>query len=66
VDVNKFMTVAGSSAIMNSMNQLAFAGTMSAALRASVEQYLTSAAITATRVREAFGLALSSSEFQWY
>jgi uncharacterized protein (DUF1800 family) len=66
VDVTKFMTVSTANAIADSMNQLAFAGTMSASLKTRVAQYLAAAAISQTRVREAFGLALSSSEFQWF
>jgi hypothetical protein len=41
-------------------------GEMPAALETQIVSYLSAAAVSANRVREAVSLALSSNEFQWY
>jgi Protein of unknown function (DUF1800) len=66
VDVSALMQVNTPSAIAGSINQRAFAGQITLALQQRVTDYLAGATINETRVREAFALALSSSEFQWY
>lgn len=66
VDVSGLMQVNTASAIAGSINNRAFAGQMPLALQQRVVDYLSGATINETRVREAFALALASSEFQWY
>jgi len=66
VDVSGLMQVNTASAITGSINRRAFAGQMPIELQQRITEFLSAATINETRVREAFALALSSSEFQWY
>jgi uncharacterized protein (DUF1800 family) len=66
VDVAPLMTVNTPDGIADAIGRRAFAGQMPAALRQQVVAHLAAAAITTTRVREAFALALSSNHYQWY
>ncbi len=66
VDVAALMVINTPDAIAEAINQRAFAGEMPVSLQQQVTAHLGAAAITATRVREAFALALSSAAFQWY
>ena len=66
VDVGPLMQVNTADAIADAIGKRAFAGEMPAELRTRVVGYLSAAAITTARVREAFAMALSSNYFQWY
>ncbi len=54
------------SAILDSVDLLAFGGEMSSRTRSELTTYLTAGTINATRIRETLALALSSSAFNWY
>jgi uncharacterized protein (DUF1800 family) len=54
------------SAILDTIDTMAFGGEMNTTLRDELTTYLTAGTINATRVRETLALALSSSAFQWY
>jgi hypothetical protein len=66
VDVAPLMLVNTPDGIAEAIDLRTFGGEMPASLKQHVTAYLAAAPITATRVREAFALALSSSEFQWF
>lgn len=66
VDVAPLMAVNTPSGIVSAIDRRAFGGAMPTSLRDHLISYLSAAAITTTRVREAFALALSSSAYQWY
>lgn len=66
VDVSSLMAVPTPAAIAAAIGQRAFAGGMPAALEQDLVAHLSAAPISATRVREAFALALGSNAFQWY
>jgi hypothetical protein len=54
------------SAILDSIDLMAFGGEMSSRTRSELTTYLTAGTINATRIRETLALALSSSAFNWY
>jgi uncharacterized protein (DUF1800 family) len=66
VDVAPLMAAGTPAGITQVISKRAFGGDMPAAVKAQVVAYLSAAAISTTRVREAFALALSSNAFQWY
>jgi uncharacterized protein (DUF1800 family) len=66
VDVAPLMVVNTPAAITDEISKRAFGGLMSESLKQHLITYLSAGTINATRVRESFALALSSSEFQWY
>ncbi len=66
VDVSALMQVNTPGGIADALDKRMFAGMMPAALKQHVTSYLAAAPITATRVREAFALVLSSTDFQWF
>jgi hypothetical protein len=66
VDVGPLMQVNTPSGIAEAINRRAFGGEMPATVKQHVISYLSASAVTTTRVREAFALALSSAAFQWY
>jgi hypothetical protein len=66
VDVTPFMTTPTPDAIAAAIMQRVFPGQPIPALEANLRSYLAASAINVTRVQEAFSLALSSDEFQWY
>jgi hypothetical protein len=59
------MTVNTADGITDAINRRTFGGEMPASLKQRITAYLSAATITANRVREAFALTLSSTEFQW-
>ena len=65
-DVAPLVALGTPAAITTQIEKMVFGGEMPAALEAQIVSYLSAAAISATRVREAVSLALSSNEFQWY
>jgi hypothetical protein len=65
-DVAPLVALATPTAIAAQIEKMVFGGDMPAALEAQITSYLSAAAVTAARVREAMSLALSSNEFQWY
>lgn len=66
VDVRSIMAGGTPEAVVDAIDRRAFGGRASPELEARLRQYLARAPITETTVREAFALALSSNEFQWY
>ena len=48
------------------INQRVFAGEISASTRAALRAYAAGATLTEARMRETLGLAIASSDFQWY
>ncbi len=54
------------SAILDSIDLMAFGGEMSSRTRGDLTTYLTAGTINAARIRETLALALSSSAFNWY
>jgi hypothetical protein len=60
------MQVSTPDAIAEAINRRAFGGEIPADLKQHVMAHLAAAPITASRVREAFALALSSTAFQWF
>jgi hypothetical protein len=66
VDVAPLMQVSTPDAIAEAINRRAFGGEIPADLKQHVMAHLAAAPITASRVREAFALALSSTAFQWF
>ena len=65
-DVAPLVALAQPAAITAQIEKMVFAGDMPAAVEAEVMSYLSAAAVSANRVREAISLALSSNAFQWY
>jgi len=65
-DVAPLVALATPTAIAAQIEKMVFGGDMPPALEAQITSYLSAATVTATRVREAMSLALSSNEFQWY
>jgi uncharacterized protein (DUF1800 family) len=65
-DVTALMALATPAAITAQIGKMVFAGTMPAGLDAQITSYLSAAAVSQNRVREAVSLALSSNAFQWY
>jgi uncharacterized protein (DUF1800 family) len=65
-DVTALLALATPAAITAQIEKMVFGGEMPAALETEITQYLSAATVTATRVREAVSLALSSDAFQWY
>jgi uncharacterized protein (DUF1800 family) len=66
VDVNPLLSASTPAGITDVISKRAFGGEMPADLKQDLTAYLSAAPITATRVREAFALALSSPAFQWF
>ena len=65
VDAMPFLN-AGLDGSIELMNQRIFAGEMSASTRAALRAYAAGGTLTETRMRETLGLAVASSDFQWY
>ncbi len=65
VDAAPFLT-GGAEGTMVAIEQRVFAGEMAPATRASIKAYLAAGTVNETRVRETLGLAVASSDFQWY
>jgi uncharacterized protein (DUF1800 family) len=65
-DVAPLVALGTPAAITAQIEKMVFGGEMPAALETQITAYLSAAAISANRVREAVSLALSSNEFQWY
>lgn len=65
-DVAPLVSLAQPAAITAQIEKMIFAGELSGALQEQITAYLAAAPVTATRVREAVALALSSNAFQWY
>jgi uncharacterized protein (DUF1800 family) len=65
VDINKFMTTATPTGLVDSINTALFAGEMPDTLRAQLVSYAQGGTLNATRARDTLALALSSSTFQW-
>jgi hypothetical protein len=65
-DVAPLVALGTPAAIATQIEKMVFGGEMPAALETQIVAYLSAAAISANRVREAVSLALSSNEFQWY
>jgi uncharacterized protein (DUF1800 family) len=66
VDVNPLLQAGTPDAIAEAIGRRTFGGELPAALKQRVAAYLAAAPVTATRVREAFALAMSANEFQWF
>lgn len=54
------------SAVVDTIDLMAFGGEMTSSLRDQLTTYLSGGTINTTRIRETLALALSSSAFQWY
>jgi uncharacterized protein (DUF1800 family) len=65
-DVAPLVALGTPAAIAARIEKMVFGGEMPAGLEAQITSYLAASTVTAARVREAFSLALSSNEFQWY
>jgi uncharacterized protein (DUF1800 family) len=65
VDINKFMTPATPTGVVDAINAALFAGEMPDTLRTQLMTYAQGGTLNATRAREVLALALSSSTFQW-
>ena len=65
-DVAPLMQVNTADGVAEAINQRLFAGQIPSALKTQLTAHLTAAPLTATRVREACALAMSSTSFQWY
>ena len=65
VDATPFLS-AGLDGSIELINQRVFAGEISASTRAALRAYAAGATLTEARMRETLGLALASSDFQWY
>lgn len=66
VDVAPFRLTDTPDGITAAINRAFFGGEIPTKTEARIKAYLTAAAITNTRVREALALAINSSTFQWY
>ena len=66
VDVNPLMATGAPAAVTEAISKRAFGGEMSTDLKTRLTAFLSAAPVNTGRVREAFALALSSTEFQWY
>lgn len=66
VDVAPFRTTDTPEGITAAINRALFGGELPTKTEARIRAYLTAAAISNTRVREALALAINSSTFQWY
>jgi uncharacterized protein (DUF1800 family) len=66
VDVAPLQALASADAIATEIGRMAFGGELQERLREELVAYLRPAPTNATRIREALGLALASSPFQWY
>lgn len=66
VDVAPFRLTDTPDGITAAINRAFFGGEVPAKTEARLKSYLSTAAITNTRVREALALAINSSTFQWY
>ena len=65
VDSAPFMT-AGVDGAIDTIDQRVFAGEIAPSTRSALRAYLVGGAFNDTRVRETLGLAIASSDFQWY
>ncbi|MEO5814672.1 MAG: DUF1800 domain-containing protein [Gemmatimonadaceae bacterium] len=65
VDHTPFFT-GGAEGAMVAIEQRVFAGEMSPSMRAAIKAYLSAGTVNEARVRESLGLAIASSDFQWY
>ena len=66
VDVAPFRTTDTPDGITAAINRAFFGGELPSTTETRIRSYLSAAAISTTRVREALALAISSSTFQWY
>lgn len=66
VDVAPFRITDTPDGITASINRALFGGELPAKTEARIKSYLSAAALSNTRVREALALAINSSTFQWY
>lgn len=66
VDVAPFRLTDTPDGIAAAINRALFGGEIPTKTDARIKSYLSSAAISNTRVREALALAINSSTFQWY
>ena len=57
---------AGADGAIELLNKNVFAGEMSPATRTALRTYIGAGTLNETRVRETIGLAIASSDFQWY
>jgi uncharacterized protein (DUF1800 family) len=65
VDINKFMTTATPTGVVDAINTALFAGEMPDKLKAQLVAYAQGGTLNTTRAREVLSLALSSAAFQW-
>ena len=65
LDHTPYLT-AGADGAIELLNKNVFAGELSPATRTALRTYLGGGTLNETRVRETIGLAIASSDFQWY
>lgn len=65
VDINKFMTTATPTGVVDAINTALFAGEMPDVLKTQLVAYAQGGTLNTTRARETLALALSSAAFQW-
>ena len=65
VDINKFMTTATPTGVVDAINTALFAGEMPDVLKTQLVAYAQGGTLNVTRARETLALALSSAAFQW-
>jgi uncharacterized protein (DUF1800 family) len=66
VDVAPLQALASADAVATEIGRMCFGGELQERLREELVAYLRPAPTNATRIREALGLAIASSPFQWY
>ncbi|MGZ8379360.1 MAG: DUF1800 domain-containing protein [Gemmatirosa sp.] len=66
VDVAPLQALNSADAVTTEIGRMLFGGELQERLREELVAYLRPAPTNATRIREALGLALASSPFQWY
>ena len=66
VDVAPFRTTDTPDGLTAAINRAFFGGEVPSTTETRIRSYLSAAAISNARVREAIALAISSSTFQWY
>ena len=59
-------TLTNVTTVLDKINEIVFFGTMDTNTRTSLQTFLSAATLTSTRIRDAYGLALSSPQWQWY
>ena len=65
LDHTPYLT-AGADGAIELLNKNVFAGEMSPSTRTALRTYIGAGTLNETRVRETIGLAIASSDFQWY